>query len=142
MKDTKDIQRAFDVYCKKNIKNSAKDIWREKARRKRKIVNFSDMNTNDIFRLLEHFDEIELCKRFSVVGYSVDVQNLELAEALISLNKKQRDIVLLYFFVGFKDIEIADMFKQPRSTVQYTRAKALQTIKNFMEDRNDDDGKS
>ncbi len=119
------IQYAFDAYCKKVIKNHAKDIWKERSVRKKRIIFFSEMKFSEIECLSKRMAELDIVNVFTVMNYEIQIGNSDLAEAINNLDNQLRDILLLYFFVGFKDIEISKMIKSPRSTVQHNRIKAL-----------------
>ena len=58
-----------------------------------------------------------------------------LAEALHSLPDEKRQAVLLYYFFDMTDVEIAELMKVPRSTVQYRRTSSIELLKRYLEER-------
>ena len=62
-----------------------------------------------------------------------------LAEALRTLPEEKRNAVMLYYFHDMSDADIAKLYNIPRSTVQYRRTSSLETIKQFLEERADDE---
>ena len=61
-----------------------------------------------------------------------------LAEALHSLPDEKRQAVLLYYFFDMTDVEIAELMKVPRSTVQYRRTSSFELLKRYLEERADE----
>lgn len=62
-----------------------------------------------------------------------------LAEALRTLPEEKRNAVMLYYFHDMSDADIAKLYNIPRSTVQYRRTSSLETMKQFLEERADDE---
>ena len=46
--------------------------------------------------------------------------------------------ILLYYFFGMTDVEIAELLKVPRSTVQYRRTSSFELLKRYLEERADE----
>ena len=46
---------------------------------------------------------------------------------------------MLYYFHDMSDADIAKLYNIPRSTVQYRRTSSLETMKQFLEERADDE---
>ena len=76
-------------------------------------------------------DVIQLC----VCGMTIPVSNDELAKAVQRLTSKQYEAVLLYYFVGMNDREIAELFSVTRSTICSRRHKGLKRLKRILEER-------
>ena len=55
-----------------------------------------------------------------------------LAEALHTLPDEKRQAVLLYYFFDMTDVEIAELMKVPRSTVQYRRTSSFELLKRYL----------
>lgn len=65
---------------------------------------------------------------------SIDfVSDLELKDALLHLEKKARDIVLLHLAAGFKFREIADLLEEKQNTVQYMYYSAIRKLSSYYE---------
>ena len=71
------------------------------------------------------------------LGYYSRARNL-LAAALHSLPDEKRQAVLLYYFFDMTDVEIAELMKVLRSTVQYRRTSSFELLKRYLEERADE----
>lgn len=60
------------------------------------------------------------------------------AFALHSLPEEKRNAVLLYYFFEMSGVEIAELYKIPRSTVQYRRTSPFELLKRYLEERSYD----
>ena len=126
-------QHTFDTFCKKVLKNEARNILREYVRRQKKEVLFSELPPQileQISRTDEYPSEYEW---FRVGDFSVEVRDDRLAKALRILPERKRDIVLLAYFLDMRDIEIAKQLRIVRGTVQYQRTKSLKQLKDYLE---------
>ena len=63
----------------------------------------------------------------------IPIRSEILANALVKLSEKKRDIILLAYFLDMTDQEIADKLDMVRYTVQRRRAKSLKELKKKME---------
>lgn len=129
----KSIQNVFDSYCKKVLRNQAKDIWKEYKRRKKRIVLFSEMQQSEIEKLSIISNEFKEKIVFTVLGINISVGCEKIASAIKALKEQKKIITLLSYFYGLSDIEISRVLDIPRSTVQYKRTSALSDLKNYME---------
>lgn len=123
------VVRMFCAYCIRTLRNARTDILREEARRAQRETLFSDMRESELNRLAAPCPFADAEFAFEVAGREVVVVGPELAEAIGSLTKSQRDTVLLYYFAGWTDRRIAEEFGCPRSTIQFHRKKALTALK-------------
>ena len=127
------IQHSFDSYCKKILKGKAIDIHRERKRRSKREITFSDMSAQELALLSvedEYFaDEFV----FNILGESVAVADVDLAEALNALPADKRDIVLMSYFFDMTDREIAEQLNMARRTVAHQRTSTLRKLKNILE---------
>ena len=73
------------------------------------------------------------------LSFSEDVGlSVLIAEALTSLTKRKRDVILLSYFMGMSDAEIARKMKLVRSTVNEHRKRSLEILKDVMEEKADE----
>ena len=111
-------QCAFQKFCNTVLHNEACDTHRELRRHRAKEVTFSDM-TLDEARQLHTFDEY--FKRetvetvFEKAGKKITPKLL--LEAIRTLPEEKRKAILLYYFEGMNDTEIAELFNTSRSTI-------------------------
>lgn len=126
-------QHTFDAFCKRVLKNEARDIEREYARRRRKEVLFSELPPPMLERISSIDEYPSEHEQFRVGDFSVVVRDERLANALRILTERKRDIVLLAYFFDMRDGEIAEQLRMVRGTVQYQRTKSLKQLKEYLE---------
>ena len=129
----------FNGFCKKVLKNEAIDAIRENRTRSRREVTFSDLSPqeeNQLYTCDQYFVNDEAEKSFFVAGREITAK--QLADALHSLPEEKRQAVLLYYFFDMTDVEIAELMKIPRSTVQFRRASSFELLKRFLEEKADE----
>ncbi len=125
-------RHTFDSFCKKILKNEARDYYDELKRQRKYEVPFSELSVQEMEMLFILDDYSINYSNFSVLGYDVAVQSELLAEAITALPKEKRDIVLLSYFLDMTDREIGEMLNLVRSSVQYKRTSSLRELKKFM----------
>ena len=69
----------------------------------------------------------------TICGQTIILTNGELAAALLSLPKKKREIIYLYFFGNYTQQEIADLYGHCKSTAWHYIHSALQMLQKEME---------
>lgn len=129
----------FNGFCKKVLKNEAIDAIRENRTRSRREVTFSDLSPqeeNQLYTCDQYFVNDEAEKSFFVAGREKTAK--QLADALHSLPEEKRQAVLLYYFFDMTDVEIAELMKIPRSTVQFRRTSSFELLKRFLEEKADE----
>lgn len=126
-------QRSFDCYCKRVLKHEAIDIQRHNQYLNTVHVSLSELTPEQENELCT-FDEYSTdYQNFKVLEYDIAVRDELLAEALQELPERKRDIVLLSYFLDYTDVEIADLLKIVRRTVNDQRNKALKELRERME---------
>ena len=73
---------------------------------------------------------------FEVLNNTIQVSNEKLAVALHKLSEKQRDVILLHYFQGISDQEIAELYHVSRSAIYRRRSNGLKKLKAFLKERN------
>ena len=135
---TLDKQHAFDSYCKKALKYKARDYYRAIKRRGEHETVFSDLSERELADLAVTDNYFADEYAFDVPGEQISVTDNELAEALNQLPADRREIILLAFFLGMKDREIAERMDKKRRTVAYQRTSSLKKLKKLMEEDADE----
>lgn len=127
-------QRSFDYYCKKTLRNEARDIFDAKTRNQKKETLFSELSLveqNKLFVFDRYFaDEWT----FEVLGFRIAVNDEILALALARLSEFRRNIVILAYFLEMPDRVIADLLSSKRANIQYHRASALKELRIYISD--------
>ena len=126
-------QHTFDSFCKKTLKLNAREYYRRLTRRREREVSISELSTQDLAKLSVVDTYFKDAFRFNVLGHDIAISDEQLAEALNELPADRRDIILLAFFLGMNDREIAEQLDLVRRTVAYRRTKTLQELKNLLE---------
>lgn len=110
------IQHQFDRFAKLVIAGEAKKHKKELVRRSSNEKLFSELSQQEQDRLCikDIYPSDYHC--FTVAGYDVLVENEAVGEALSDLPKEKREVILLAFFLGMNDGEIAAcLFRQGTS---------------------------
>ena len=132
-------QCSFQKYCNAVLHNEACDAHRELRTHKAKEVTFSDM-TLDEARQLHTFDEYfkrETAETvFEKAGKKITPKLL--LEAIRTLPEEKRKAILLYYFEGMSDTEIAELLNTPRSTIQYRRTSSFEQLRKYFEENADE----
>lgn len=133
-------QCAFQDFCKKVVYREACNAHDELNRHKTQVSTFSDLSISEEQQLCtydKYFENESNAEPGFRIGEKRITEKL-LAEALRILPKEKRNAVLLYYFAGKSDVEIAKMFNVPRSTVQYRRTSSFSKLKKYLEENADD----
>ena len=129
---------SFDAFCKKAIRNLAVDAKRIYWK---KTMTTSDeellatyvksIMTEDTYAL-NNYEKI-----YYVNGLKVVVTNETVGEALKFIMPNKRAVLLLSFFMDYRDSEIARTLRITNSTVSYRKKQALKQLKVLLEGKID-----
>ena len=115
-----DVEKMFYKYCILALKHRYKDIidlatkWEE-----------CQQALSKSFPL---FTDDCVVSKFHVNNMAIPIYNAHLAELLLQITPQQRDILLLYYIAGYRDAEIAKLFKKCQSAVNANRKRALRQL--------------
>ena len=126
------IRHTFDAFCKKVLRNEARDYLDELARQRNREISFSDLPVEVMEQLSVCDDYFADDRTFDVLGNTVQIASDELAEAIAALPKQKRDIILLSYFLDMPDSEIAKALNMMRSSVAYRRSATLKLLRELM----------
>lgn len=126
------IRHTFDAFCKKVLRNEARDYLDELARQRNREISFSDLPVEVMEQLSVCDDYFADDRTFDVLGNTVQIASDELAEAIAALPKQKRDIILLSYFLDMPDSEIAKALNMVRSSVAYRRSATLKLLRELM----------
>lgn len=131
---SKSSEHQFDAYCKKLLRHAAVNAHRARRRRASKTVTFSGLTPRELNQLY-FYDSYDVDKQtVTTCGREVEIENESLYNALSTLKRDKRDILLLSACFDMTDTEISETLSIPRSTVQYRRKAAIRYIKKYMEE--------
>lgn len=128
------IRKQFDQICRLALKGEAVDYYRHMAYLQKHEVLLSELSQKEQGRLFTVDEYAVENKRFQALGYDIEVKDALLAEAIQSLSKKKREVVLLSYFMDMSDTEIARSMKLVKSTVYEHRKRSLELMKRMMEE--------
>ena len=129
---------AFEVYCKTSIDNAIMQERKRKAARAKWEQSFStlpDAALYSIGRLDPEMDAAEIEPVvFHVRRRRVLVNDTKLGQALSLLLPRDREIVILRYFVGMREERIARELKISRATVNRRLRNAETRMRTLMEE--------
>ncbi len=129
----KTVRHQFDSFCRKILREEARDYIREMTRLAEREVSFSELSEEQMERLCA-LDEYPFeLYHFNVQGHHVVIRDDRLAEALSSLSDEKREIVLLSYFLEMNDREIAEKLNMVQRTVQRRRTSSINEMRGKME---------
>lgn len=133
-KDESHVKHEFDSFCKKVLKYNARNYFTQMKRHGEREVSFEELSEQELSCLtaVDVYFAVETV--FDVQGEAISVFNGNLAEALKELPQDKRDIVLLSYFIGLSDREIAERMDMVRRTVAHRRASSLRELKKILEE--------
>lgn len=125
----KAIRLQFDCLIRKVIDRTVKNYYRELGRRAKHEIPFCDVTETDLNHVAAT-DEYSLGYTvFPVYGAEVHVYDDRLCEAIKVLSERQRNIVLMFYFLEMSDIEIGQIIGISRCSVYRSRMRALNIIR-------------
>ena len=93
------VARAFDCFCKKVLRNEARDYQDALARKRNREVYFSELPVEVLEQFAVRDTYFTDSRTFEVIGQSVCIDDETLAEAISALPVDRRDIILLSYFL-------------------------------------------
>lgn len=131
----RDKEHAFDAFCKRCLRNEARDMLRRAEVLRRREVPYCEVPPCEAARAMSCRDSYFTRDRaieVEAIGAEVDVEDDGIARAILSLDQPRRDIILLSYFLGRSDRAIGALTGLPRSTVQHHRASALRLLRDVL----------
>ncbi len=133
-----DLAMRFDTYIKKCLKRKASNFNREKRRQEAREILFSDLSDYEVDKLQSIPQDDMFACHFQILHHTIHIQSPQLATALSALTEEKRNIILLYYFVGYQDWEISQILNLSKSAVSKSRIRTLKSIKKHMEEQSDE----
>ena len=128
------LQRQFDVYCTKVLKYASISYYHANRRMEHE-VSFSSLLEKDLAEVSTTDRYPCMLYHFQVREWIVEVQNEPLGHAIERLTPYKREILLLSYFLGFKNKEIADLYDCNAKNISYHKMRAVRQIRAEMEVR-------
>ena len=133
------IECAFDAFSKTTMRFEARTCRKVIIRKQQREISFEYLVEETSFEassLDEYFivqPTFDSYTEFYVKGKAVLIESERLASALVKLPEWKRDMILLMFFLGVKEKEIAVMYGLQRSTINYHKNRSLKLLRQEME---------
>jgi len=128
----------FEAYIKSAIDKSILKERLKKTERCQLEQSYSALTDTKLYELSKEDAEISHvernCQMFQVRGINVSVYSEKLGQALSYLMPRDREIILLYFFVGANTKAIAHALNIDPTTVQRHRKAAIRKLRDYLED--------
>ena len=123
------------------MKNELTDYMRHISYLSKHEVVLSDLTEKET-NCLTVIDEYEVdFLHFQILGYDIKLKDVLLAEALKELTERKRDVIMLAYFQGMSDVDIAKMMNLDKSTVNEHRKRSLELLKQMMEECSDENNR-
>lgn len=126
-------EQTFDAFCKAVIRNESIDVHRELAAKAGQEVPISTLSADEMLALSSEDTYDLYCKTYYVGNSVVPVYDPMLGEALQFLPPQRRNILLLFYFLGYSEPQIGRLLGISTSTVHYRRDVALRRLKEILE---------
>jgi RNA polymerase sigma factor (sigma-70 family) len=128
----------YDAFLKNSLDKEVKKFLRDTKRRRKRQDLFSEMAEEDVAAFedtgaLEAYDLVD--SEFKVLRYSVEVKDALLCDALMQIDGRTRDIILMAYWLEMSDLEISDETDIPRSTVNAIKRRAYGKLRKILEDQ-------
>ena len=131
----KHIECTFNAFCKILLYHAALNAYKKIRRKQQFEVSlyylrefvFESVTTTD-----EHFMKYDLPTTFTVRRKTVVVKSEQLTAVLLRLPEKRREVLFLWYYLGYTDEEIGKMFGIIRSAVFRRRKIALHLLRKEM----------
>ena len=126
------IEYAFRAFCKIVLRHEAMNAWRDLKRKMAREISLDYLMSERYFEpsvMDSYFEKQDKPTVFLVLGTGVIVDDERLARALSRLPKLRREVMLLYYFVGYRDEAIGRLYGRCRSTINHRRNVALKQLR-------------
>lgn len=127
-------EKPFDAFCKAVIRNEAINEHKRLAALAEKEVPLSALSSSELAAL--HYEDTyhPYRKTYYVQGLEIHVYDKLLGEVLQYLAPQRRDVILLFYFLGYSDSEIARTLHISNPTVNNRRNAGLRRLRELLED--------
>ena len=126
------IEYAFNAFCKIVLRHEAIKAWRDLKRKEEREISLDYLMSERYFEpsaMDSYFEKQDKPTVFIVLGKEVIVDDERLATALSKLPELRREVLLLYYFVGYRDEAIGRQYGRCRSTINHRRNVALKQLR-------------
>lgn len=123
------VSMKFDSFIKKCCRNEARNLYNhEKLTRERErlVSDFTGIEIKVVSAEIKISD-------FVIEGNEIFVEDISLLNALQKIDSRDRELILLKFFMGYSDEDISKEMNMKRRTVNYQKNRIINKLKKYME---------
>ena len=131
----KTVQCRFESCLKKVVRHVVKDYQKKLKRRQKEETLFCELPEIIVENLAVWDDYDTDYTIFNVCGSDIRICDDELAEALKHLSERNRENLLMYYFLEMSDTEIAKRQNISRSGVFQNRHNSLELMKKILKEK-------
>lgn len=119
----------FDSFIKKCCTNELRNIEKLEKRLRSKEILIPDFS-----RIETQIDSThEILPDFVIKGFKISIEDIDLLEALKKLSARDRELILLIHFTGYKPKDVSDEMDVGERTIYKRHKKILCKLKCYME---------
>ena len=131
-------EMTFESYIRKAIDNAVNKVGKKQAEREQWEQSLSTMTDADLYSVSPEDAEIkgvgQVGRTFRVQEEDISIYDETLGQALLSLLPKDRNVILMYYFLKMTDEKISHVLGVTRAAVQQRRNNAIKKRHARLED--------
>lgn len=126
-------EHSFDAFCKKVIKHAAADAHREKRKHLKASLDIDNPIVSYIHSIQTNDAYTFYTRTFYVKNLTIQVRDRRLGEALQYIIPNKRSVLLLSYFGGYTDTEVANILGISPTSVARRKQAGLIRLRELME---------
>lgn len=130
---------AFDAFCKRVIRNAAVDAFRKTKRKQKVEMDIDDPMIAYIHSIQTHDTYTLYSRTYYVNDQPIVVRDKNLGEALQYIIPQKRAVILLSYFAGYNDTEVANILGVSPTSIARRKKSALLRLRELLEVRVNDE---
>ena len=130
---------AFDAFCKRVIRNAAVDAFRKTKRKQKVEMDIDDPMIAYIHSIQTHDTYTLYSRTYYVKEQPIVVRDKNLGEALQYIIPQKRTVILLSYFAGYNDTEVANILGVSPTSIARRKKSALLRLRELLEVRVNDE---
>ena len=130
---------AFDAFCKRVIRNAAVDAFRKSKRKQKVEMDIDDPMIAYIHSIQTHDTYTLYSRTYYVKEQPIVVRDKNLGESLQYIIPQKRAVILLSYFAGYNDTEVANILGVSPTSIARRKKSALLRLRELLEVRVNDE---
>ena len=130
---------AFDAFCKRVIRNAAVDAFRKTKRKQKVEMDIDDPMIAYIHSIQTHDTYTLYSRTYYVKEQPIVVRDKNLGESLQYIIPQKRAVILLSYFAGYNDTEVANILGVSPTSIARRKKSALLRLRELLEVRVNDE---